>query len=94
MIETEDPMISLRRQGELIGLNRSSYYQRPAGESPLNLELMRRIDEQYLKTPFYGIRRLWVSLEKLGYWVNPKRVARLMRLMGIQAIYPSTLRLK
>jgi len=88
MIEVKNPEISIRRQCELVGLNRSSYYQRPAGESLFNLELLRQIDEQYLKTPFYGVRRMTVSLTGLGYEVNHKRVARLMRLMGIEAIYP------
>lgn len=88
MIETEHPALSIRQQCELIGLNRSSYYRRPAGESPLNLDLMRQIDELYLKTPFYGVRRMTISLKGLGYGVNHKRVARLMRLMGIQALHP------
>ena len=88
MIEAEHPEISIRRQCELVGLNRSSYYQQPTGETALNLELMRRIDEQYLKTPFYGIRRMTVSLQKAGYAINRKRVVRLMKIMGIQAIFP------
>jgi putative transposase len=72
----------------LIGLNRSTYYRQAAGESRLNLELMRRIDEQYLKTPFYGGRRMTVTLNSQGYDINHKRIARLMQVMGIQAIYP------
>jgi putative transposase len=67
----------------LIGLPRSSWYYQPAGESPENLALMRAIDEQYLVRPFYGSRRM---ADALG--VNRKRVQRLMRLMGIEAIYP------
>lgn len=54
----------------------------------MNLLLMRSIDEQYLQTPFYGYRRMTQMLRRQGHQVNPKRVARLMRLMGIQAIYP------
>jgi putative transposase len=63
-------------------------YFEPAGESAENLGLMRLIDEQYLKTPFYGSRRMVWWLERQGYVVNRKRVQRLMRLMGIEAIYP------
>lgn len=66
-----------------MGLSRSTRYYRPLGESAANLSLMRRIDEQYLATPFYGSRRMSVMLN-----VNRKRVQRLMRLMGIEAIYP------
>jgi len=75
--------LSIRRQCELLGLNRSSWYYEPAGETAENLALMRRLDEQYMATPFYGSRKL---AEVLG--VNRKRVQRLMRLMGLEAIYP------
>lgn len=78
----------MRRQCELLGLNRASYYYRGAAETALNLELMRCIDEQYLKTPFYGRLRMTVYLQRLGYGVNHKRVERLMQVMGLQAIYP------
>jgi putative transposase len=71
------------RQCELLGLARSTCYYRPVGESAENLALMRAIDEQYLRYPFYGSRKLSVLLG-----VNRKRVQRLMRLMGIEAIYP------
>jgi len=72
----------------LIELNRSSYYYQPVPESDLNLKLMRLIDEQYLKTPFYGWPRMTAHLKRLGYPINHKRVQRLMQKMGIQAIYP------
>jgi len=75
--------LSVRRQCELVGLPRSTWYYNPAGEPAENLVLMRSIDEQYLRTPFYGSRRM---AEVLG--VNRKRIQRLMRLMGIEAIYP------
>lgn len=88
MIEEGHSRLSVRRQCDLLGLNRSTYYRKPSGESRLNLEVMRRIDQQYLKTPFYGIRRMTVSLRKQGYEINHKRIARLMQLMGIQAIFP------
>jgi putative transposase len=88
MIEPGHPDISLRRQCELIGLERSTYYYVPAGETAFNLRLMRLIDEQYLKTPFYGWPRMTAHLRRQGYTVNHKRVQRLMQLMGLQAIYP------
>jgi putative transposase len=88
MIEPTHPDLSLRRQCELIGLPRSTYYYEPAGESEFNLRLMRLIDEQYLKTPFYGWPKMTALLRRQGYPVNHKRVQRLMHLMGLQAIYP------
>jgi putative transposase len=72
----------------VLGLARSSYYYRGAGECEENLLLMRLLDEQYLRTPFYGIRRMTAWLCDLHYAVNHKRVARLMRLIGLEAIYP------
>ena len=82
------PEISLRRQCELLGVNRSGLYYQPAGESELNLLLMRLIDEEYTRLPFYGSRR-WVEwLDEQGYSVNRKRVSRLMEVMGIEAVYP------
>jgi putative transposase len=72
----------------LLGLNRSTYYYTAATETEANLELMRLIDRQYLKTPFYGSRRMREWLELQGYAVNRKRVQRLMQMMGLEAIYP------
>lgn len=83
-----DGKLSIARQCDLLGLHRSTAYYRPVGESPLNLELMHKIDEQYTKTPFYGSRRMTAVLGRNGYNVNRKRVQRLMRVMGIEAIYP------
>lgn len=80
--------MSVRQQCELLGLHRSTAYYAPAGETEENLWLMRRIDEQYLKTPFYGSRRMTVWLTQQGFAVNRKRVQRLMRLMDIEAVYP------
>jgi putative transposase len=88
MIEPGHPHLSIRRQCELVGLNRSTFYYRPAGESDLNLHLMRLIDKQYTKTPFYGWPRMTAHLRRQGYAINHKRVRRLMRMMGMQAIYP------
>jgi putative transposase len=87
MIEPMHPDLSIRRQCELIGLNRSTFYYQPAMESPLNLQLMRLIDEQYTKTPFYGYPKMTAHLRRSGLRVNPKRVRRLMRRMGLQAVY-------
>jgi len=89
LLEPGHPDFSLRRQCELIGLNRASYYYQPAPESQLNLTLMRLIDEQYLRTPFYGYLKMTEYLRQTEpYPVNAKRVARLMRLMGLQAVGP------
>jgi putative transposase len=74
----------------LLGLGRSSYYYELAQESEENLRLMQLIDEQYTQTPFYGIPRMtaWLKDLDLGFAVNHKRVQRLMRLMGLEAVYP------
>jgi putative transposase len=88
LIESNHYQLSIRRQCELLGLNRSSFYHEPATETIENLRLMRRIDEQYLKTPFYGSRRMAAWLTREGEDVNRKRVQRLMGLMGLEAIHP------
>lgn len=89
MIEPNHPKLSIRRQCDLIGLNRSTFYWQPASESPLNLALMQLIDEEYTRAPFYGYRKMTARLrDPHGYQVNHKRVARLMGIMGLQAIYP------
>jgi putative transposase len=87
-VDWDHPRLSVRRQCELLGLHRATAYYTPVGETEENLCLMRRIDEQYLKTPFYGSRRMTVWLTHEGLAVNRKRVQRLMRLMDIEAIYP------
>jgi putative transposase len=88
LIEPAYPAISIAHQCELVGLARSSYYYQTMGESEDNMQLMRLLDEQYTRTPFYGIKRMTAWLQTQGYAVNHKRVARLMRLMGLEAIYP------
>ena len=88
MIERNHPLLSLRRQCALLGLSRATFYRQPAGETPLNLMLMRLIDEEYTRAPFYGYRKLVIRLQQRGYRVNLKRVRRLMRTMGLQAVYP------
>jgi putative transposase len=78
----------VRRQCELLSLARSGLYYEPTPESERNLELMRLLDEQYTRTPFYGIRRMTAWLRTQGHAVNHKCVQRLLRLMGLEAIYP------
>ena len=80
--------ISMRRQCELLGVNRSGVYYQPVGESKENLLLMRLMDKEYTRHPFYGSRRMLVWLRGQGYGVNRKRVSRLMETMGIEALYP------
>jgi len=87
-IDPEHPRIPIYRQCELLGLSRSSLYYRHAEASELERKLMRLIDEQYTKTPFYGTRRMKIYLSGRGYHVNRKRIARLMHIMGLEAIYP------
>jgi len=87
-IEQANPTISIQRQCELLGLERSSYYYQSQGESLENLQLMRMIDEEFTRHPFYGVERMTVSLCRQGSHVNVKRVRRLMRTMGLEAIYP------
>jgi len=79
--------ISMNRQCELLVIHRSGLYYKPVEESEENLHLMRLMDEQYFKTPFYGARRLTAWLNQKGHHVNRKRVKRLMELMGWQTIY-------
>lgn len=88
LIEPAHPQLSVRRQCALLGLARSTLYDRPFGESATNLQLMRALDEQYTATPFYGVRRMTAWLRSQGYAVNRKRVARLMQMMGLEALYP------
>jgi putative transposase len=88
IIDFNDPSIDIKRQCKLIGLNRSSLYYLPIPESDENLKIMRMIDKQYLKTPFYGSRRMAAWLSKGKFDINRKRVQRLMRIMGLEAIYP------
>lgn len=88
MIESGNPDLSIKRQCELLSVSRSSVYYRPQPRSQQDLDLMRAIDEQYLHTPFYGSRRMAVTLRRDGHSVNRKRVQTLMRTMGLQAVYP------
>jgi putative transposase len=81
-------MIPIARQCELLDLSRSSFYYSPHGDDSYNLQLMNLIDEQFTKTPFYGVPKMTAWLRAVGHPVNPKRIRRLMRQMGLEAIYP------
>jgi len=88
-MEPTHGQINIQRQCELLGLVRSMWYYEPKAESPEDLRLMRLMDEQYLKTPFYGVLRMteWLK-KKFKERVNSKRVRRLLRQMGLMAVYP------
>jgi putative transposase len=88
MIESELRQASISRQCQLLGLSRSLFYYAPCPINPDDLELMRLIDEQYLKTQTYGSRSMARHFRRQGRKINRKRIQRLMRLMGIEAIYP------
>jgi len=88
MVEVNHPHLSIARQCELLGLSRSSLYYVAKGESEENLHLMRMIDEEYTQMPYYGVAKMTAWLRLKGENVNPKRVRRLMREMGLEAIYP------
>jgi len=94
MIEPGHPDLSVGRQCALLSISRSSFYYTPKGESEMNLALMRQIDEQFLETPFFGVRQMTWHLKNEGHLVNEKRIRRLMRLMGLMPIYqkPNTSR--
>jgi putative transposase len=81
-------VLSVSQQCELLGLSRSSYYYEPATETEANLSLMALIDREYTAHPFQGSRRMTTWLQGEGHAVNRKRVQRLMRLMGLEAVYP------
>jgi len=88
MIDADDQKLSVSRQCLVLNLNRSTYYFKKKPVKPEDLKLMRIIDEQYLKTPSWGSRSMRNHLRRMGYKINRKRVQRLMRLMGLEAIYP------
>lgn len=87
MIDPANRNLSIVRQCRLLKVSRSGWYYEPKEESPFNLSLMRIIDEQFLATPYYGSRQMMRQLRRAGYQVSRKSVRRLMRLMGLQAIY-------
>jgi len=88
LIESDHPALSVSRQCDLLRLARSTLYYKPCRDGRYNEHLMGLIDEQYTRTPFYGVPRMTVWLRLQGHEVNPKRVRRLMRAMGLEAIYP------
>jgi len=88
LIDPANTMIPISRQCELLDLARSSYYYDSEKDDSYNLWLMNMIDEQFTKTPFYGVERMTAWLKRQGQEVNHKRIRRLMRLMGLEAIYP------
>ncbi len=87
MVERNHPELSLVKQCTLLGISRSGLYYQAKDPSPEDLVLMKLMDQQYLNTPFYGSRRLSAWLRRQGHQVGRKRVRRLMRTMGLQAIY-------
>jgi putative transposase len=87
MIDKQESSLSIARQCELVKVHRSGLYYKPCSESQENLAIMRLLDEQYFKTPFYGVRKLTFLLRSQGFNVNRKRVKRLMDLMGWQTLY-------
>jgi putative transposase len=88
LVDRDHAEIGMRRQCELPGVNRSGLYYEPLGENEENLALMRLLDEQYTRAPFYGSRKMVEWLDTQGFEVNRKRVSRLMALLGIEAVYP------
>lgn len=88
MIDSNNKKLSLSRQCRLLKLNRSTVYYKKRPITPIDLKLMQLIDKQYLKIPSWGSRSMRNHLRRLGYKVNRKKVQRLMRLMGLEAIYP------
>jgi putative transposase len=88
MLEPHESSLSVTRQCRLLNIRRSSFYYRPKPVKAEDLELMRLMDEQYLRTPTWGSRSMRNHLRRLGYKINRKRVQRLMHLIGLKAIYP------
>lgn len=88
MIEVASPQLSIVEQCQILSVNRSRLYYKPVPVSEEELAIMRALDELYTAYPFYGARRMTVALQNMGFLVNHKRVSRLMREMGIEAIYP------
>lgn len=88
LIDMKHPRLSVLRQCDLLGLSRSSLYYRAQGEDAYNQQLMTLIDRQYTARPFFGVRRMTAVLRRAGHAVNDKRVRRLMRVMGLETIWP------
>jgi putative transposase len=88
LVEEGNKKMPVIKQCQLLGLARSTWYYHPQPFSDEDLKLMELLDRQYTRYPFYGSRRLTAWLRSRGWLVNRKRVSRLMRLMGLEAIYP------
>src|SRR3990172_458296 len=88
VITDKNNTLSVRRQCDILSVNRSSLYYKPVGEKPENLKMMRIMDEHILKHPAEGVASNCYMLRELGYEVNVKRVRRLLRKMGHIAVYP------
>lgn len=87
MVDKDHRQLSVVRQCKLLKLNRSSYYYSPKLENEYNLELMKMIDQEYMNYPFFGSRQMKRYLNRQGHIVSRNRVRRLMRKMGLVAIY-------
>ena len=87
-VDFEDERLTILRQCHLLGLARSNLYYTPVPADRATLTLMHAIDREYTARPFFGVRRITVAMREHGFEINHKRIARLMRLMGIQAVYP------
>lgn len=87
LVDQNDQLFSIRQQCDLLSVNRSNFYYTPATETNENLLYMRLLDEQYTEDPTYGVERMTAYLRRQGYQVNPKRVRRLLRTMGLDAVY-------
>ena len=87
MIEKNHPNLSVGTQGRLLPISRSSFYYELMGETAMNLDLMVKIDKQFLETPFYGVQQMTWHLRNDGHVVNSKRIRRLMRLMRLMPLY-------
>ena len=87
MIDTKHSRLSIQRQCRLVSISRSTFYYQPAAETPLNLELINLLAQQFLETPCYGSRQMARCLRRQGYTVSRKRTRRLITKMGLAAIY-------
>lgn len=88
MIDLNNPDLSVRQQCGLLEVNRSTLYYVPKDYDEYTIKLMHMIDEQFTKTPFYGVPRMTACLQRKGHQVNHKRVERLYKIMGLETIYP------
>lgn len=89
MIDKKSTQISIVKQCDLLSLHRSGVYYVPVPEKSENLDIMRKLDEKYMATPFYGFNRLLNDFRSSGYTINPKRLRRLMGIVGWKTIYPT-----